>query len=38
MVGAIVAFTTMAVAGRELATEHDTFEIMLFRSLIGIVI
>ncbi len=38
MIGAIVSFTSMAVAGRELAAELDTFEIMLFRSLIGIVI
>jgi len=38
MTGAIVSFTAMAVAGRELASTHDTFEIMLYRSLIGIVI
>ena len=36
MVGAIVAFTSMAVAGRAAALQHDTFEIMLFRSLAGI--
>lgn len=36
MVGAIVAFTSMAVAGRAASLEHDTFEIMLFRSIIGI--
>ncbi|WP_019956396.1 DMT family transporter [Yoonia vestfoldensis] len=36
MIGAIVAFTTMAIAGRSVSVELDTFEIMLFRSLIGI--
>lgn len=38
MIGAIASFSTMAVAGREISTELDTFEIMLFRSLIGVVI
>jgi len=37
MIGAIVAFTAMAIAGRALAGLHDTFEIMTYRSLIGIV-
>ncbi|MEM6695580.1 MAG: DMT family transporter [Pseudomonadota bacterium] len=37
MSGAIVSFTSMAVAGRALAETHDTFEIMAFRSLVGIV-
>ncbi len=36
MIGGIGAFTSMAVAGRELAIELDTFEIMLYRSVIGI--
>ncbi len=38
MIGAIVSFTTMAIAGRAVSFELDTFEIMLFRSLTGIVI
>lgn len=38
MTGAIASFTTMAVAGREVSLDLDTFEIMLFRSLIGVVI
>lgn len=38
MTGAICAFTSMAVAGREINFAHDTFEIMLFRSLVGITI
>jgi drug/metabolite transporter (DMT)-like permease len=36
MIGAITAFTTMAIAGRSVSVELDTFEIMLFRSVIGI--
>ncbi|MEM7497974.1 MAG: DMT family transporter [Pseudomonadota bacterium] len=35
MVGAIASFATMAVAGRELSTELDTFEIMAYRSALG---
>jgi drug/metabolite transporter (DMT)-like permease len=38
MIGAISSFTLMAVAGRTVSTELDTFEIMLFRSLTGIFI
>lgn len=38
MIGAIVSFTAMAIAGRSLAVQFDTFEIMTYRSLIGIVI
>ncbi len=38
MIGAIVSFSSMAVAGRAVSFELDTFEIMLYRSLIGIVI
>ncbi len=38
MLGAIVSFTAMAVAARELKGQHDTYEIMTYRSLIGIVI
>ncbi|MFV2001355.1 MAG: DMT family transporter [Paracoccaceae bacterium] len=36
MIGAIVSFTLMAVAGRALAGALDTFEIMLYRSVIGV--
>ena len=36
MSGAIVSFCAMAVAGRSLAAELDTFEMMLYRSLIGL--
>lgn len=38
MIGAITSFTIMAVAGRTVSIELDTFEIMLFRSLTGILI
>ena len=38
MIGAIVSFTSMAVAGRAVSFELDTFEIMMYRSFIGIAI
>ena len=38
MLGAIACFTTMAVAGREVSLDHDTFELMFYRSCVGIVI
>lgn len=36
MLGAVTSFTAMAVAGREMASELDTFEIMMYRSIIGV--
>lgn len=38
MLGAIFSFTAMAIAGRELSAGFDTFEIMLYRSAIALVI
>ena len=38
MIGSILSFSFMAVAGRWLAEGYDTFEIMLYRSLTGILI
>lgn len=38
MIGAIVAFSLMAVAGRAVSFELDTFEIMMYRSMIGLVL
>ena len=38
MTGSIVSFSAMAVSGREISYELDTFEIMLYRSIIGLVI
>ncbi|MFD3189131.1 DMT family transporter [Sedimentitalea sp. HM32M-2] len=36
MTGAIASFSSMAVAGREVSIALDTFEIMLYRSAIGL--
>ena len=38
MIGAMVSFSLMAISGRELAPELNTFEIMFFRSLIGLLL
>lgn len=38
MGGTVLSFSAMAIAGREASIALDTFEIMLFRSLVGIVI
>lgn len=38
MLGALASFALMAVAGREISAELDTFELMFYRSLIGIAI
>lgn len=38
MLGAIASFSSMAVAGREVQVELDTFELMLYRSLVGFAI
>jgi drug/metabolite transporter (DMT)-like permease len=38
MTGAIVSFTSMAIAGRAVSFELDTFELMTWRSLTGILI
>ncbi len=38
MLGALVSFATMAVAGRELSAEYTTFQILFFRSVIGVLI
>jgi drug/metabolite transporter (DMT)-like permease len=38
MIGAIASFTAMAVAGRAVSFELDTFEIMMYRSFIGMII
>ena len=36
MGGAIISFTSMAIAGRSVSDQLDTFEIMLYRSIIGL--
>jgi drug/metabolite transporter (DMT)-like permease len=38
MAGAIASFTSMAVAGRAVSVALDTFEIMLYRSAVGVVL
>ena len=38
MSGSILSFTAMAVAGRAVAGVHDTFEIMFWRSVVGLVL
>ena len=38
MTGSIFSFSAMAVAGRELASSLDTFEIMMYRSIVGVLI
>lgn len=38
MAGAVASFTLMAVAGRAVGTELDTFELMVYRSALGVVV
>tara|TARA_R110002049_G_scaffold10127_1_gene50047 strand:+ start:2193 stop:3062 length:870 start_codon:yes stop_codon:yes gene_type:complete len=38
MTGAIASFSTMAVVGRELSGQYDTFEIMMYRSAFGVLV
>lgn len=38
MVGSIVAFLAMSLGGRALKGQHDVFEILFFRSVLGIVV
>lgn len=38
MLGSIMSFTVMAIAGRTVMTELDTFELMMYRSFTGVVL
>ena len=38
MTGAIFSFTAMAIAGRAVSEVHDTFEIMMWRSVVGFIL
>ena len=38
MVGTLVSFVGMAIAGRELSSTLGTFQILFFRSLIGLIL
>ena len=38
MMGAVASFSAMAIAGREVSVEMNTFELMMYRSLIGFIL
>lgn len=38
MIGAILSFSAMAIAGREVSLSLDTFEIMMYRSFVGVIV
>src|SRR5262249_5312940 len=38
MTGALVSFVVMAIAGRQLSVELSTFQILFFRSLVGLIV
>lgn len=38
MIGALLSFMAMAVSGRELSADYTTFQILFFRSVIGVVL
>jgi hypothetical protein len=38
MLGAVVNFSAMALAGRIVSVDLDTFEIITYRSLVGVVV
>jgi len=38
MMGAITSFSAMAIAGREVSFALDTFEIMMYRSVVGVLV
>ena len=38
MSGALVSFMAMAIAGRQLSTELTTFQVLFFRSLVGLAV
>lgn len=38
MIGTLLSFSSMAIAGRELAGILDTFEIMMYRSVFGVIV
>lgn len=38
MIGAILSFSAMAIAGREASLSLDTFEIMMYRSFVGVIV
>lgn len=38
MIGTLVAFMAMAIAGRELSADYSTFQILFWRSVVGLVV
>ncbi len=38
MTGSIASFSAMAVAGRQVSVELDTFEVMMYRSFVGVLV
>ena len=38
MCGTLISFTLMAISGRELASEFNTFQILFWRSASGVII
>ncbi|MBB1488380.1 DMT family transporter [Oceanospirillum sp. D5] len=38
MLGTLISFAAMAVAGRELSAEYTTFQILFFRSVVGVLL
>lgn len=38
MMGAVISFSAMAIAGREISVEMNTFELMMYRSFIGFIL
>lgn len=38
MIGAILSFSAMAIAGREVSVALDTFELLFYRSIVGVIL
>ena len=38
MMGGVFSLTSMAISGKEISLQIDTFEILFYRSIIGVVI
>ena len=38
MLGAIASFASMQISGRELSSDHDALDIMLYRTIVGVVL
>ena len=38
MMGSVVSFSLIAIAGRNVAHAHDSFEVLMYRSAVGFVL